>query len=200
MSGKRKQAPAAATPEPTGGLEGFEDRLLRRAKNLEEHPELVEAEMNKEVGNPITLGPRVTDPASWAKDQVEAAKAKATKWLEKSRKPKKVPSEAALAAGGKYKARLQEALDGDFWAKAMAKVDESLRMVIIEAGGATGFSTGVEKHKAKVEAKVKELQPLVLALAQEIDALPQDTDSDREARMLAARRGMIAIGKKMKGV
>ena len=187
------------SPAPTNGLEGFEARMLRRAAEFYENPETYQAEMEKEGGNPITLGPRVVDPTAWAEDQVAAAKAKGQKWLDRSKRPKKVPSEAALAAKDKYKNRLQESLDGDYWSKAMALVDEDLRMQIIEAVGATGFSTGVEKHKPKVVAKVKKLQPLVLALAQELDAMPTATDSDREAKMLAARRGMIAIGKAMKG-
>jgi hypothetical protein len=40
---------------------------------------------------------------------------------------------------------------------------------------------------------------MVAALAASIDSMPQGTDADREKRLLAARRGMIEIGKKRTG-
>jgi len=200
MSTKGTHKTITPQSEGSGTLEGFEDRMVRRALDLLANPEKIEAEMNKTGGNPITLGPRVVDAASWAEDQVTAAKAKATKWLEHSRRPKKVPSHAALAAKGKYRTKLEEALTGGVWEAAMGRVDEDLRMTIIEAVGSAGFSQGIERHKPKVIARVKELQPLVLALALEIDAMPQDTDDQREARMLAAKRGMQRIGRVRKGL
>jgi len=199
MRTKRTRKAVGSEPTAPNPLDGFEARVLARVREYQEHPDLLKAQMEIKAGNPITLGPRVTDPTSWAEDQVKAAKDKAAKWLEKSKRPKKVPSKAALDAKEKYRTRLEESLAGDFWAKAMGQVDEDLRMQIIDLVGSGGFSSGVEKHKPKVVAKVKKLHPLVLALAQEIDAMPVGTDSEREARMLAARRGMLAIGKVMKG-
>jgi len=187
------------TAEPTS-LDNFLERLEKRMTDYTEHPEDAEGLRESRGGNPITLGPRVVSPTDWAEDQVKAAKDKATKWLERSRKPKKVPSIAALEAKAKYRNRLEEALAGGHWEAAMGRVDEDLRLRIIEAVGSSGFSQGVERHKEKVTAKVKLLHPLVAALAVELDGMPVATDSDREARMLAARRGMIAIGKKMKGL
>jgi hypothetical protein len=35
----------------------------------------------------------------------------------------------------------------------------------------------------------------VLALKKTIDAMPEKTDAEREAKMIAAKRGMQAIGK-----
>ena len=192
--------PRGKKAENGGTLEGFEDRMIRRAAELVTNPELYEAAMEDTVGNPITLGPRVVDAVTWTEDQISAAKNKATKWFERSKKPKKVPSQAALAAAAKWRNRLQEALDEKRWEGKMAKVDEDVRMQVIELVGASGFSQGIERHKPKAVAAVKNLQPLVLALAQEIDAMPQETDDQREARMLAAKRGMQRIGKTLKGV
>ena len=186
------------TAKPEATLDNIEERVMRRALELLNNPEQYAEAMAPQGGNPITLGPRVVAPTDWAKDQVEAAKSKATKWLEKSRRPKKVPSHAALAAAPKYYNRLEESIAEKRWDGAMAKVDEDLRLQVIEAVGSAGFSRGIEAHKPKVEAKVKLLQPLVLALAQALDAMPVATDSDREAKMLAARRGMIQIGKTLK--
>ena len=189
---KKKNPTSEVTIDNIGEL------LLRRAKEFEASPELYQAQMESQSGNPITLGPRVTDPASWAKDQVEAAKNKSQKWLDKSRKPKKVPSQAALAANAKRIERLTQSLTDKTWEGAMAKVDEDVRLQVIEAVGTSGFAQGIERHKIKVEKKVAKLQPLVLALAQTLDGMPVSTDSEREAKMIAAKRGMQAIGKQLK--
>lgn len=200
MATQKKIRATQPATSPATGLDGFEERMLRRIAQFEEHPELLEEEMRKEGGNPITLGPRVASPTDWSADQVKAAKDKATKWLERSRRPKKVPSVAALAANAKRIERLQQSLTDMTWEAAMGQVDEDLRMRVIEKGGAAAFSSGVDRHSEKVEVKVKKLQPLVLALAMELDAMPVGTDSEREAKMIAAKRGMQAIGKKMKGL
>lgn len=199
MTTKQSKKTGAAPPGNQVTIDNIGEMMLRRLTEFINNPELYHAEMVKEEGNPITLGPRVTDAASWAKDQVEAAKAKATKWHERSKRPKKVPSQAALAAKEKWRNRLQEAIDENRWEGAMGKVDEDVRMQVIDNVGASGFSQGIERHKPKVDAKVKVLQPLVLALAQTLDDMPVATDTDREAKMIAAKRGMQAIGKTLKG-
>lgn len=200
MATKGSKKVGAAAPSNQVTIDNIGERTIRRALELLNNPELYQAEMNKEEGNPISLGPRVTDPASWAADQIAAAKAKATKWLEKSRRPKKVPSVAALAANEKRIERLNQSLADKTWEGAMGKVDEDLRMQVIEKGGAAAFSSGIDRHSPKVDAKVKVLQPLVLALAQELDRMSVATDSEREAKMIAAKRGMQQIGKTLKGV
>jgi len=200
MTTKRKTAVAPSTAAEGVNLGNFMDNLRSRMADFTAHPELVEEEMHKVGGNPITLGPRVASSADWAKDQVEAAKNKATKWLERSKRPKKVPSVAALAANAKRIERLNQSLADKSWESAMANVDEDLRLRVIEKGGAAAFSSGIDRHSEKVDAKVKKLQPLVLALAQTLDTMPVGTDSEREAKMIAAKRGMQEIGKKMKGL
>jgi len=198
MGGKRSRSPA---PEP--GQVTIDNIGSVSASILDEYlkdPEKYKAQMEDVGGNPITLGPRVPAAADWAADQVKGATGKAAKWLANSKRPKKVPSQAALAAKEKFYNRLREALDEGTWDKAMALVDEDLRLKIIEAVGESGFRSGVEAHKAKVEAAVKDLQPRVTALAEAIDKMPVATDDEREAKMLAARRGMIDIGRSRRGL
>ena len=151
-------------------------------------------------GNPISLGPRVKSAADWVEDQIAGAKARSKRWLENSKKPKKDPQQAALAATEKYKSRLREAIDEGRWESAIAGYDESAREAVITAVGTAGFERGLETHKAKAISKVAKLQPLVASVAETIDKMPQNTDSEREARMIAARRLMLEVGKIMKGV
>ena len=151
-------------------------------------------------GNPVSIGERVIEADRWAKKQVERASAAADDWLEGVTRPKKNPIDAAIKAADKYKDRLQEAIKTGKWEKAMEKVDIDEMYRIIEAVGASGYRAGVEARKEKIERVVKELQPMVRAIAETIDKMPQATDADREKRLLAARKLMIELGKKRRGI
>lgn len=192
---KRKVTPPGTTsPDTIGG---------RAAEILEGYladPEKYVAEMIDTMGNPITLGPRVTAPEEWAADQVAGATAKAKKWLDNSLKPKKDPKAAALAARAKFQLKMAEALADKAWEGGVERYDLDVRQQVIENVGQSGFTDGIRAHKPKVDAAVKDLQPRVLALAKAIDEMPVDTDADLEARMLAARRGMIDLGRARKGL
>ncbi len=152
------------------------------------------------VGNPITLGPRVIGADEWSKKLVDRATAGGDAWLNHSLRPKKVPSVAALAANDKRVSKLQDSITAKSWEGAMARVDEDLRLTVIGNVGARGFADGIAAHKPKVDKVVGNLQPLVSALATTLDAMPTKSDSDREAKMIAAKRGMQLIGKKRRGI
>jgi len=151
-------------------------------------------------GNPITLGPAVLTPEEWTEKQVKNASAAADEWLKRVKRPRKEPIKAALEKKEKYKNKMEESLKEERWAKAMEQVDEKVMYEVIDKVGASGYRNGVENKKAKVAAKVKKLQPLVVAVKETIDEMPDATDADREKRLLAARKLMIEVGKIMKGV
>jgi len=163
-------------------------------------PEYVKELQAERQGNPITLGPLVLSPEEWADKQVSRATAAASEWEKNVQRPRRDPLKAAIAAAPKRKQKLMESLEQGKWEKAMAKVDEDLMYEVIRKRGASSFRQGVEDRKPKVLARAKELQPMVAALKQSIDAMPDVTDADREKRLLAARRGMIEIGKKRRGI
>jgi len=181
-------------------LTNFLSRLREDLDLISQNPdkarELSEADRE---GNPVTLGPRVTKAEDWVEDMIAGATAKAKKWLEKSLRPKKDPKAEALAAAGKYHDKMTTVLAEKLWEGGIEAYDESVREEIIKNVGERGFTDGIQRHKPKALQKIRKLQPMVTALAEEIDKLPKDTDAQREERMLAARRGMIEIGKKMKG-
>ena len=156
--------------------------------------------VGKPDGNPIALGPRVKSVTDWVEDMVDGAKARSSRWLKNSLSPKKNPKTAALAAAGKYEDKMRAALDGKHFDKGVEAYDEGAREEVIKAVGASGFSQGVERHKAKAIAKITKLQPLVTAVALANDKAPVDTDSDREAKMINNKRMMQQVGKIMKGV
>lgn len=180
-----------------GGFEGKLDAALDRCQN---DPEFVAEITSEHQGNPITLGPPVISPEEWAEKQVRNASSNAAEWLKHVTRPRRDPLKAAIAAAPKRAEKVREALEEKKWEKAMGKVDEDMMYEVIKKRGAAAFRSGVEDRKAKVVARATELQPMVTALKKEIEAMPDVTDADREARLLAARRGMIAIGKKRRGI
>jgi len=169
-------------------------------KNLDaaSTPEVAAALQRERMGNPQMLGPRVVDPESWAEDMISAAQNKADKWLRNSLRPKKDPKQQALKAKGKWKNKMQEAIQQGNWEKGIQAVDETMRNQMIEQTGTAGYSSGVSRKAAKVTAKVKRLQPLVAALAETLDKMPIDTPEQRAAKMIAARDGMQAIKKRLR--
>lgn len=185
----------AGVPGVEEVIQGLREDLAR----IQADPEAARAQSEAtRKGNPISLGPLVVPAEEWVEDMAAGATAKADKWLKKTLRPSKDPKERALAAEGKYTAQMQEALAEGRWGAGIRAIDEPLRQRMIEATGAAGYRSGVAAKKEKALAKIKKLQPMVAALKEKIAAMPQDTPEQREARLLAARRGMIEIGKAMR--
>ena len=182
-------------PEDLGD---FQALLQENMKRVREDPEFLESLTTEHEGNPITLGPRVVDATAWAEDMATAAKNKAAKWLKNSIKPKKDPKERARKAAKKYENNMREALDEKRWDAGIDAYDEAVRQVTITAVGESGYRSGIESHKAKIEHKIGKLQPLVVALTATLDAMPVDTPEQRAAKMVAARDGMLTIKKEMR--
>jgi len=172
-----------------------------RARMDSDEEFLKELTEGRPSGNPISLGPRLPDAATWAADQVAGASAKADKWLKNTTAPKKNFKEEALKE--KSKARFHDSmarvLSEKSWEGGMGKVNESETIQIIKDGGSGVYSSGVSRRKAKIERVVKELHADRLALASTIDDMSVATDAEREAKMIANKRGLQAIGKKRRG-
>jgi len=183
----------------TSSLDAFQKAFSQLLDDVTQNPDKYDFLTETQVGNPISLGPRVIPPEEWAAKQVARATSAASDWEKNVTRPRKNPIEAAIAADAKRKDRLAEAEKQDKWKKKMAKVDLDEMYKTIRNIGASGYSAGIQARQHKVQRVVNELQPMVAALAASIDAMPQATDADREKRLLAARRGMIEIGKKRTG-
>ena len=191
----------AGTNQPsTLGLSDFVKQLNANLNRAATDPDYLKEVTEERQGNPITLGPLVISPEEWAAKQVERASRAASEWEKNVQRPRRDPIKAAIAAAPKRAEKLRESLDQKKWEKAMAAVDEDLMYSVIRKRGAAAFRSGIEDRKEKVLARAKELQPMVAALKATIDAMPDVTDADREKRLLAARRGMIEIGRKRRGI
>lgn len=164
---------------------------------MQADPEFASTVLAHRVGNPITIK-TVPDVADWVHDQIQGVQNSAAKWVKGVQSPSADFKAAAIAAAGKHKQRTMEALNEDRFAKGMAKVDVDQAIKTAVSDGGSGFVNGVVKRQAKIEARVAQLQPLVGALKKTIQNMKQDTDADREARMIAAKRGMQEIGKRLR--
>ena len=162
------------------------------------HPELLPG-FGPEKGNPVTLSPRIPLAADMATKMVANATNAAENWLKGVMAPRKSAVGEAKAANAKYKTRMTESIADDRWVKGINAIDENQMYAIIQAGGSGVFSSGIQRRQAKIQAKLEKMRPLMLALAGTLDAMPTATDQQREAKMIAARRGMIEVGKRLRG-
>jgi len=146
--------------------------------------------------NPVTpgIGPLVIDADTWAKRWQGSAEGAATDWEERALTPSRDPVEAAIAANKKRQDRYAEAEKKEKWLKTMKKRKKEDVFEGIQATGASGYKAKIGAAATKAKRRFTELQPKVQALKASIQAMSDATDTDREKRMLAARKGMLAIG------
>lgn len=141
----------------------------------------------------------VLDASAWIDKMIRRAMSAGDDWLKGMENPSADPKAAAIKAAGKYKQRTTESLNEDRWAKGMARVDTDAALATARKVGAAGYAAGIEARREKIAKRIQELQPKILALKNKLDAMPVDTDAQREQKMIAARRGMIEIGKQLRG-
>lgn len=148
---------------------------------------------------PITLGPRVSPPDQWAADYQAGVSANKEKWVRNTSAPSKNPLVAAAAASDAWKNGVTDAIAKNRFQKGVQGADADAMIATIQAVGADGYEKGVQVRAAKVAAKVRKLQPLVVAHVARMDALPTATAGQRRDKMLKNLDGMLAIGDQLKG-
>ncbi len=184
-------------------VEDMRDRIDTTRERMETDEEfLADVIGEKKSGNPISLGRRIPDPQEMTDLQVKGCEDNKAKWLKRTTNPKKNFKEEALrpTAVERYKDSMRRVIETNAHAGGMALVNESETMAIIEAVGAEGYAKGVRARKAKILRVHKELDSDRLALASEIDGMGKATDEEREAKMIANKRGLQAIGQKRRAV
>lgn len=155
---------------------------------------------NREFGaapapNPPTIT-RVLDPVDWVEKQIKTLEAVGREnYLRGIKHPKKDPIKAGIAAQPKYEAKMKDPKVLARRAEQLAKTNMDEWAVMAETLGADKLVDGVVKRKHKVERFVAKFQPLLKAHLAKIDLMPDATEADREAKMLANKRGL----QKLKG-
>lgn len=149
-------------------------------------------------GNPVTK--KVIPPERWKDKLIKRATAAASDWIEGIKSPSRDPVKAAIEADAKWKDRVMQAIKEDRRKKALEKVSHADIVAVVEKLGERAFVDGITAREAKIAKRIAELQPLVQAVSDAIQSMPDATDADREKRLLMARRLMIEVGKKRRGV
>ena len=139
------------------------------------------------------------DPTVMAERYARNTQGAAQSYVEGMQRPKRDPKQAALAARGKWAGRVQEAVANDSYAKGVSKADYQEAVAIAISDGGSAYVNGTQKRLAKVARVFQELAPLLAGVQQAIQAMPQDTDAQREQRLLQARKQMIEVGKRYRG-
>ncbi len=190
--------PLVSVPSVEDMLNAINETRARMETDEEFRKELEEGPLS---GNPMTLGPRLPTADEWTNLQVQGAQNNAEKWLSRTTKPKKNFKEEALKKTSidRYKDSMNKVISQGRWEGGMDLVDESETMAIITAGGSGIYSSGVSRRKDKIKRRVTELREDRLALCSTVDTMPVATDAEREAKMLANKRGLQAIGAKRRG-
>jgi len=151
-------------------------------------------------GNPIEVSPDILEADEWVDLIVTRGSEAAPRWKSKTLKPKRNPLKAAIGAFEWYKKRLMDTLKDETFKKALGEWTLEDYGAAVEAVEPARYGDALEAKRWKITRKIGKLRPLVNALRKAILAMPETTEKEREAKMLAARRGMIVIGKVIKGV
>ena len=189
--------PVVSVPTIEDMMGAIEEGRARMEVDAEFAQELREG---RPSGNPISLGPRLPTAEEHTKLQIAGASANASKWLARTIHPKKNFKEEALKANDRYKNSMQEVISKDLWKGGMENVDESEALSIVEKVGSGAYSGGIAAREAKILRVNKELREDRLSLCSSIDAMGVATDAEREAKMIANKRGLQAIGLRRRGV
>jgi len=101
----------------------------------------------------------------------------------------KDPTQLAINAQARLLANFQNAVNSGKWANRLRAIGKGGWQASVDAK-ANNFSTGVNAAVGKVTAAFQPLLQYENNLQQQVDAMPNITDTDRENRMLAWVRGM----------
>jgi len=191
----KKPLPA---PPPVNSLDQFAATLKLALQVAVVNPDSL-AGMHPQQGNPVSLSPRIPEASTMVGKLIDNATNAGQRWVDNTSSPRKDPIAGMKKSNAKYKGAMQASLSADTWLKGVNNIDEAAMYETIKTLGAGVFTQGLSARKAKIEKIFTKMRPMMVALAQTLDAMPTDTDAQREAKMIAAKRGMQAVGVKMQG-
>lgn len=100
------------------------------------------------------------------------------------------PGVAAAAAQNTMRARILAAIDSGKWAANVSAVSLSSWKNSMLTTGLSRISDGARKGQPKMQAFLNQFLPYVARVQQEVRAMPNASDADREQRMIANKRLM----------
>lgn len=164
-----------------------------------DNPEFHEALHGQEIAPGVRIQNPGPDAARMTDKYLRRTQAAAQDYVTGMQNPRRDPVQAGVRAAGKWANRVQEAINNRLYEAGVRgqNYQEAVNIAISDGGAA--FTQGVAKREAKVARVFQDLAPRLGAISQQIQAMPQDTEAQREQRLLAARRAMVALGRARKG-
>lgn len=137
---------------------------------------------------------RVISPENWKKRQIDTLKSVGrANYLTGIAGPKADPIARGIATEAKYAAATRKAIDEERRKHALEQTDMAEWYLYSSTIGADKLVDGVVKREAKVGDFITSFHPMLTSHLARIDALAEETDSDRENRMLENLRGLKAL-------
>lgn len=133
------------------------------------------------------------DPNKVTQKYVARTQAAGQDWLEGIQNTTVDIVAAAIKANAKWKSKMQAAIQNDTWAKRMGKVTTADIKAMVAKVGAGAYTSGIANRQDKVLKAFQRVMPMIDQVATAVRAMPDVTDADREARMIANVRGLRAI-------
>ena len=100
------------------------------------------------------------------------------------------PTALAIAAGPRYLHKVTESFNSGKWANGLRRVGKQGWQDAVASKGVNNYVTGINAATATATAAFTRLLSFETGLQSTINSMPNVTDADREARMLAWVRGM----------
>ncbi len=172
---------------------------LRLGELYKNRPEVIEALHSREFAPGVRKGNPGPDGSRMAAKLVSRAQAAAADYVYGVQNPKRDPKQAAVAAKGKWANNVRQAIENDSYGKGVQKYDLAEAKDIATADGGAAFTTGISKRAAKIERVMNQLAPQLAGISSRIQQMPQDTDAQRDQRMMENLRAMRALGRARKG-
>jgi len=132
----------------------------------------------------------VLSPSEIVEKQIRRASGAVSDYQRGVANPIRNPLDAALAAAGKYQAKMKESLDKKRWEQAIASTPKGLASEKAATIGADRYAGGVEASRDKITRFQTGFAPFREAVVRQVEGLPEDTDAQRDARVLANLKGL----------
>jgi len=124
----------------------------------------------------------------------------AERWKKRTAGTRKDIIGLSIAAEGKYQNKMKDVIANSTRAKALKGTSTAEVIAAVNATPASTYSDGAAARLPKLRKKWALMYPLREYAKQQLDLMPQDTDAQREKKMIAAKRTNQAVGQFMKGV
>jgi len=147
---------------------------------------------------PTSLGELVAfaipDAQSYADKWVTRTSAASPDYATGVAQTDKDPTALAIAAQARLLANFQTAISSGKWAARLRLSGKAGWQSAVASKGVANFQNGVSAARDKVAAAAGPLLAFEANLQRQVQGMPNVTDADREARLLAGVRGMRQYG------